>query len=206
MADRRHALASRRWGARRDPERDRRPLRLFLASEAFSTAKAQASWTPSTKPSSYTAYPHRCSPTTAPCSLPHPARARCSCKQSSSGWDHQQELAAIPPPNLRKDRALAPDPQALPHSPARPRRPSQSYKPSSIRSSTTTDESQVRVWTVAVSFARVVMWVRVTDGSEEQTLGLIESAARLCPLRVFEMRAPVSSPHPPFSWLAAGRL
>ena len=61
------------------------------------------------------------------------------------------------------------------------------------------------VWTVAASFARVVVWVRVADGSEEQALGLIESVARLCPSRAFEMRAPVSSPHPLFSWLAASR-
>ena len=34
--------------------------RLLLASETYSTVKAQTSWIPSTKPSSCTAHPHRC--------------------------------------------------------------------------------------------------------------------------------------------------
>src|SRR3984957_10779946 len=72
------------------PKRSRRP-------------KPKTSWTSSTKPLIFTACPHPCSPTTAPCSPPHHARARYSYKQSSSGSGSPARTPAIPPTNLRKE-------------------------------------------------------------------------------------------------------
>ena len=54
--------------------------------------------------------------------------------------DHRQELAALPPPDLRQGRAPAPDAEALPGRQA-PRRRSQSCRASSTPSRTTTTRS-----------------------------------------------------------------
>ena len=59
------------------------------------------------------------------------------------------------------------------------------------------DDRRMKVkWTGWLSAGGILRWVRVTDEAKRRPLGLTESAARLCPSRASEMRAPVSRPHP----------
>ena len=116
--------------------------RLFLASEAYPTVKAQ----------DVVDIFHKAAELHGlPASLAHRQRRRvhrhttqgqgAPTNRTRAPRDHQQELPALPPPNLRKDRATTPNTQALPRPPTTPQRRSQSYKPSSTRSSTTTTTS-----------------------------------------------------------------
>src|SRR6202161_2541201 len=82
-------------------------------------SKPRTSWRPSTKPLIYTDCPHHCCPTTAPSSPPHHARARCSCKQSSSdsASDPRTRVPTTPKPGGKIERLHQTLKRSLPRRP-----------------------------------------------------------------------------------------
>jgi hypothetical protein len=139
MANRHHALASLRREARGDPEHDRRPLtpvpRLPRVHENQSSRRRGRL---PQDPRACTDCQRRCSATTAPCSPPHHARARCSYKQNSSDSGSPARTPGHTTPKPA-ERSSAYTKHSSATSPARsPPGASLSYKPSSTRSSTTT--------------------------------------------------------------------
>ena len=87
--------------------------RLFLGSDAYPTSKRTTSLTASTRPRACTGCRPRCCPTTAPSSrLPTPWQGAAPIR-APAARHRVQELTALPPADLREDRAPAPDTEAL---------------------------------------------------------------------------------------------
>ncbi len=124
VADGHHRLAARRRRARRDPQPDRRPLRLFLGSDAYHRVKAADVVSSFHKAAQLHGLPRPCSPTTAPSSPAPPATARSCCNQNSSvsAWSSRTHAPITPRPAerssacTRHSSATSPSSRQPPHS------------------------------------------------------------------------------------------
>ncbi len=110
--------------------------RLFLASEAYPTVKAQDVVDTFHKAAELHGLPASLLSDNGAVFTATPRKGKVLLQTETRALrDHQQELTAIPPPNLRKDRAATPNTQALPRPPTprkhahRPANPARHVRP-----------------------------------------------------------------------------
>ena len=130
VADRHHPLAARRRRARRDPQRDRRPLAAVPGLRRLPHAKARDVVDSFHKAVSCTDYPASLlSDNGAVFTGTVPPRQGAAANRDRAARDRLQELTALPPPDLRQDRAPTPDAQALPRQATRRSTPHRATTP-----------------------------------------------------------------------------
>jgi transposase len=116
--------------------------RLFLASQAFPTTKAQEVVNVSHKAASLHGLPACLLSDNGAVFTATPRKGKVLLQTELERLGiANKKLTALPPPNLRKDRAATPNTQALPRPPTRRKKPSENCKPSSTPSPTTTTRS-----------------------------------------------------------------
>jgi hypothetical protein len=104
--------------------------RVFLASQAFTTTKAQDVVDVFHKAIELHGLPASLLSDNGAVFTATPRKGKVLlANRTRAAQDRQQELAAIPPPNLQKDRAPTPNTQALPHPPKARQDPQRAASP-----------------------------------------------------------------------------